>query len=92
MENTVNVKIKTKIALLSWPKDAINAIIIDLSALTDDIVLKGLRTLKDLRELSFTLEFVIIYGRKPVMITVISSIFHASLKYEPLTKITPFYR
>ena len=32
----------------------------DLSALTEDIVLKGLRTLKDRRELSFTLELVII--------------------------------
>ena len=53
---------------------------IDLRALTEDIVLKGLRTLKDLRELSFTLELVMMYGRKPVMITVISRIFHASLK------------
>ena len=84
------MNISTKIALLSCPKDAINAIIMDLSALTEDIVLKGLRTLKDLRELSFTLEFVMMYGRKPVMITVISRIFHASLKYDPLTKTTPF--
>ena len=90
IENTVKVNIKTKIALDSYPNDWNNAIIIDLSALTEEIVLKGLSTLNDLRAFKLTDALPIIYGIHPVTIIVKSSKFQASLKYEVLPKIKPY--
>ena len=80
IEKTVKVNIKTKIALESYPNDWNKAIMIDLNALTEDIVLKGLSTLNDLRAFKLTDALPIIYGTHPVTIIVKSSIFQASLK------------
>ena len=77
--NTVNANIKTKTALESWENDANKAIIMDLNALIEDIVLNGLRTLNDLKELRLTLESIK-YGKAPVTMTIKSKIFHVSLR------------
>ena len=47
--NTVNVNNRTNIALDNYETEANRATIIDLRALIEDIVLKGLKTLRDLK-------------------------------------------
>ena len=53
---------------------------IDLNALTEEIVLKGLRTLKDLSAFKLTDALPMIYGIHPVTIIVKSNKFQVSLK------------
>ena len=71
---------------LKAPNNVVNK---TLKAFIEDIVLKGLKTLKDRNTFKFTLLLFKRYGIYPVVMIVKSNIFHASLKYEFLFKIKP---
>lgn len=81
IENIIKKKKITSIVSLNSGIEVINDDTITLNPSTPEIVLKGLRTLNDLRAVTFTLPPENIYGMNPLTTITKSKMFQPSLRY-----------